>query len=252
MIEAMIEKMLLMRLFGMAEGVKEQMCDAYRDLGFEERLGILIDKEKLYRQNSQIKSLLSQAHLRHPNACVEDIDFRTRRGLSKEAMLRFSQNDWIRNYQNIIVIGPTGAGKTFLACALGNSAIRQGIRTLYVRLPRFVQDLRIARADGSYARLLERIQRMKLLIIDDWGINPFADGERRDILEIMEDRHGARSTIITTQFPIDTWHDIIGDPTLADAICDRVIHNAHKIILKTGEESMRKIHSTLTEGRTLL
>ena len=172
MIEAVIEKMLLMRLFGMAEGLREQMNDVYRDLGFEERLGLLIDKEKLYRLNSQIKSLLSQAHLRHPNACIEDIDFRTRRGLSKDMILRFSQNDWIRNYQNIIIIGPTGAGKTFLSCALGNSAIRQGIRTLYVRLPRFVQDLRIARADGSYARLLERIQRMRLLIIDDWGNKP--------------------------------------------------------------------------------
>jgi DNA replication protein DnaC len=246
MIEAVIEKLLLMRLHGMTEGLREQMNDTYRDLSFEERFGLLVDKEKLYRQNSQIKSLLSQAHLRHPNACFEDIDFRTRRGLTKDTMLKFAQNDWIRSYQNIIIIGPTGAGKTFLACALGNSAVRQGIRTLYVRLPRFVQDLRIARADGSYGKLLERIQRMRLLIIDDWGINPFADGERRDILEIMEDRHGARSTIITSQFPIDTWHDIIGDPTLADAICDRVIHNAHKIILKTGEESMRKIHSTLT------
>lgn len=246
MIEAVIEKLLLMRLHGMAEGLREQMNDAYRDLSFEERFGLLVDKEKLYRQNSQIKSLLSQAHLRHPNACFEDIDFRTRRGLSKDTMLKFVQNDWIGRYQNVIIIGPTGAGKTFLACALGNSAVRQGIRTLYVRLPRFVQELRIARADGSYGKLLERIQRMRLLIIDDWGINPFEEGERRDILEIMEDRHGGRSTIITSQFPIDTWHDIIGDPTLADAICDRVIHNAHKIILKTGEESMRKIHSTLT------
>jgi DNA replication protein DnaC len=246
MIEAVIEKLLLMRLYGMAEGLKEQMNDAYRELSFDERFGLLVDKEKLYRQNSQIKALLSQAHLRHPNACFEDIDFRTRRGLTKDTMLKFAQNDWIRSYQNIIIIGPTGAGKTFLACALGNSAVRQGIRTLYVRLPRFVQELRIARADGSYGKFLERIQRMRLLIIDDWGINPFTDGERRDILEIMEDRHGARSTIITSQFPIGTWHDIIGDPTLADAICDRVIHNAHKIILKTGEESMRKIHSTLT------
>lgn len=246
MIEAVIEKLLLMRLFGLAEGLREQMNDVYRDLGFEERLGLLVDKEKLYRQNSQIRSLLSQARLRHPNACLEDIDFRTRRGLSKDTVLRLAQNDWIRSYQNIIIIGPTGAGKSFLACALGNSAVRQGIRTLYVRLPRFVQELRIARADGSYGKLLERIQRMGLLIIDDWGINPFADGERRDILEIMEDRYGGRSTIITSQFPIATWHDIIGDPTLADAICDRVIHNAHKIILKAGEESMRKIHSTLT------
>jgi DNA replication protein DnaC len=246
MIEAVIEKLLVMRLFGMAEGLREQMSEVYRDLSFEERLGLLVDKEKLYRQNSQIKTLLSQAHLKHPNACFEDIDFRTRRGLSKDTILRLAQNEWIGRHQNIIIIGPTGAGKTFLACALGNSAVRQGIRTLYVRLPRFVQELRIARADGGYAKFLARIQRMRLLIIDDWGINPFTDGERRDILEIMEDRYGARSTIITSQLPTDTWHDIIGDPTLADAICDRIIHNAHKITLKPGEESMRKIHSTLT------
>jgi DNA replication protein DnaC len=246
MIEAVIEKLLFMRLHGMAEGLREQMNEAYRDLSFDERFGLLVDKEKLYRENSQIKTLLSRAHLRHPNACFEDIDFRTRRGLSKGTTLKFAQNDWIRSYQNIIIIGPTGAGKTFLACALGNSAIRQGIRTLYVRLPRLAQELKIARADGSYGKFLERIQRMRLLIIDDWGMNPFSDGERRDILEIVEDRHGVRSTIIASQFPVDTWHDIIGDPTLADAICDRVIHNAHKIILTTGEESMRKIHSTLT------
>jgi len=246
MIEATIEKLLLMKLYGMAEGLGEQKNDAYRDLSFEERFDLLVDKEKLHRENSRIKTLLSHAHLRHPSACFEDMDFRTRRGLSKDAMLKFAQNDWIRNYQNIIVIGPTGSGKTYIACALANSAIRQGIRTLYVRLPRLAQELRIARADGSYGKFLERIQRMRLLIIDDWGINPFTDDERRDILEIMEDRHGVRSTVIASQFPIDTWHDIIGDPTLADAICDRVIHNAHKIILKTGEESMRKIHSTLT------
>ena len=245
MIEAVIEKLLLMRLFGMAEGLREQN-DAYRDLSFEERFGLLVDKEKLYRENSQIKTLLSHAHLRHPNACFEDIDFRTRRGLSKDTMLRFAQNDWIRNHQNIIIIGATGAGKTYLSRALANGAIRQGIRTLYVRLPRLAQELMVARADGSYGKFLERIQRMRLLIIDDWGINPFTDGERRDILEIVEDRHGGRSTIIASQFPIDTWHDIIGDPTLADAICDRVIHKAHKIILTTGEDSMRKIHSTLT------
>ena len=245
MIEAVIEKLLLMRLFGMAEGLREQN-DAYRDLSFEERFGLLVDKERLYRENSQIKTLLSHAHLRHPNACFEDIDFRTRRGLSKDTMLKFAQNEWIRNHQNVIIIGPTGAGKTYLACALANGAIRQGIRTLYVRLPRLAQELMIARADGSYGKFLERIQRMRLLIIDDWGINPFTDGERRDILEIVEDRHGGRSTIIASQFPIDTWHDIIGDPTLADAICDRVIHNAHKIVLRTGEDSMRKIHSTLT------
>jgi DNA replication protein DnaC len=246
MIEAVIENLTAMKLHGMSEGLKEQMNSAaYRDLGFEERFGLLVDREKLHRENRQIKILLSHAHLRHPLACPENIDFRTRRGLMKDGILRLSQGKWIRENQNIIIVGPTGAGKTYLACALGNSAIRQGISTLYTRLPRLSRELKIAKADGSYVKLLQRLQRIKLLIIDDWGINPFTDEERRDFLEIMEDRHNVRSTIIGSQFPVDTWHDIIGDPTLADAICDRIVHNAHKIILK-GEESMRKIHSGLT------
>ena len=246
MIEAVIEKLTAMKLHGMSEGLKEQMNSAaYRDLGFEERFGLLVDREKLHRENRQIKILLSHAHLRHPLACPENIDFRTRRGITKDGILRLSQSKWIRENQNVIIVGPTGVGKTYLACALGNSAIRQGIGTLYTRLPRLSRELKIAKADGSYVKLLQRLQRIKLLIIDDWGINPFTDEERRDFLEIMEDRHNVRSTIIGSQFPVDTWHDIIGDPTLADAICDRIVHNAHKIILK-GEESMRKIHSGLT------
>lgn len=246
MIEATIEKLITMKLPGMAEGLQEQISNhAYRDLSFEERLGILVDKEKLSRENRQLKILLAHAHLRHPNACFEDIDFRTRRGLSKDVILKLSQNEWIRSNQNIIIVGPTGSGKTYIACALGNSAVRQGMGTIYIRLPRLVQEMKIAKADGSFVKLLSRLQRIRLLIIDDWGINPFTDDERRNFLEIMEDRHNVRSTIIASQFPVDTWHDIIGDPTLADAICDRIVHNAHKIILK-GEESMRKIYSTLT------
>ncbi len=246
MIEATIENLIAMKLAGMAEGLKEQISNnAYKDLSFEERLGFLVDKEKLSRENRQLKILLAHARLRHPNACFEDIDFRTRRGLSKEVMMKLSHNEWIRSHQNVIVVGPTGAGKTYIICALGNAAVRQGIRTVYVRLPRLAQELKIARADGSFVKLLSRLQRIRLLIIDDWGINPFTDDERRNFLEIMEDRHNVRSTIIASQFPIDAWHDIIGDPTLADAICDRVVHNAHKIILKGGE-SMRKVYSTLT------
>ena len=247
MIEATIEKLIAMKLSGMAEGLQEQLNNnAYKDLGFEERLGILVDKEKILRENRQLKILLSYAHLRHHNACFEDIDFRTRRGLSKDVILKLSQNEWIRSNQNIIIVGPTGSGKTYIACALGNSAVRQGIRTTYVRLPRLAQELKIAKADGSFVKFLSRLQRIRLLIIDDWGINPFTDDERRNFLEIMEDRHNVRSTIIASQFPIDTWHDIIGEPTLADAICDRIVHNAHKIILKGGEDSMRKIYSGLT------
>lgn len=245
MIEATMEKLHAMKLHGMAEGVRDQMnSPAYRDLGFEERFSFLVDKEKLFRENRQLKILAAQAHFRHPSACFENIDFRTRRGITKDGLLRLSQNEWIRNRHNLILVGPTGVGKTFIACALGNSAVRQGISALYVRLPRLMEQMRIARADGSYAKLLQRLQKMRLLIVDDWGINPFTDQERRDLLEIAEDRHETRSTIIATQVPIDMWHDIIGDQTLADAICDRLIHNAHKIILQG--ESMRKTHSGLT------
>jgi len=245
MIEAIMETLITMKLSGMAEGVREQAAShVYRDLSFEERLGLLVDKERLHRENRQIKILLAHAHLRHPSACVENIDFKARRGITRDIIIRLSQNEWVARHQNVIIVGPTGAGKTYLACALGNSAVRQGTSTIYVRLPRLIQELKIARADGRYVKFLSRLQRIKLLIVDDWGINPFADEARRDFLEIMEDRHDVRSTIIASQFPIDTWHEIIGDATLADAICDRVVHNAHKITL-TGE-SMRKTHSGLT------
>lgn len=245
MIEATVEQLYLMKLFGMAEGLREQMNGPeYHGLSFEERLGVLVDKERLYRENRRLKTLASKAHFRHPSACFENIDFRTRRGMTKEGVFRLCQNDWIRNHHNLIIIGPTGVGKTFIACALGTSAIRHGISALYVRMPRLIQELKVARADGGYVKLLQRLQRMKLLIIDDWGLNPFTDEARRDLLEILEDRHQVRSTIIASQLPIDMWHDVIGDPTLADAICDRVVHNAHKIIM-TGE-SMRKTHAGLT------
>ena len=245
MIEPTMEKLLLMKLHGMAEGLREQMSNPeYKDLSFDERLILLVDKEKLYRENRQLKTLASKAHFRHPSACFEDIDFRTRRGIAKDVFFKLCQNEWIRSRNNLILIGPTGVGKTFIACALGNAAVRQGISAFYVRMPRLARELKVARADGSYAKLLQRLQRMRLLIVDDWGLNRFTDEERRDFLEIMEDRHQTRSTIIASQLPLDLWHDAIGDPTFADAICDRIVHNAHKIIM-TGD-SMRKTHSGLT------
>jgi DNA replication protein DnaC len=239
MIEATVEKLILMKLNGMAEAVQEQMKNrAYKDLSFEERLGMLADREMDHRQDRKLRTLLAKARFRYPGASVEDINFRARRGISKDVILKLSRNGWIKDKRNMIITGSTGVGKTYFACALGNSACRAGISTYYVRLPRLFQQLKISRADGSYGKLLQKLSRINLLIVDDWGLSPLSDTERIDFLEIMEDRYDVRSTIISSQIPIDKWHDLIGEPTIADAICDRLIHNAHKIKL-TGSKSMR-------------
>jgi len=244
MMQLTMDKLDLMKLYGMSDGLKEQMASsAYKDLSFEERFGMLVDKEMVCRDNRKLQMLLRKAHLRYPNACIEDINFRVKRGIIKQVILKLAQNEWIRNKQNIIIIGSTGVGKSYIACTFGNNACRAGISTYYVRLPRLLKDFEIARADGRYIKLLQRLSRVKLLIVDDWGLSSLSDVERRDFLEITEDRHNVRSTIICGQLPIDKWHDVIGDPTIADAICDRLIHNAHKINLKG--ESMRKILSNI-------
>jgi len=244
MFNVIFDKLMSVKLSGMAEGLKEQSVNrAYRELSFDERFGMLVDKEIIYRENRRLKTLLSKAHFRYPNACVEDIDFRARRRLEKQFILKLSQNEWIRDSYNIIITGSTGAGKTYIACALGNGACRAGIRTCYVRLPRLLQEMKISRADGSYIKLLKILSRVKLLIVDDWGLSPLSDTERKDFLEIMEDRHNVRSTIISSQIPVEKWHDFIGEPTIADAICDRLVHNAYNIRLKG--ESMRKLCSKM-------
>ena len=238
MIEATVEKLITMKLHGMAEAVQEQMKNrTYKDLSFEERLGILVDREMDSRQDRKLRSLLTKARFRYQGASVEDINFMAKRGITKDVILSLSQNGWIKDKRNIIITGSTGVGKTYMACALGNSACRAGISTYYARLPRLFQELKISKADGSYGKLLQRLSRVNLLIVDDWGLSPLSDGERRDFLEIMEDRYNVRSTIISSQIPVEKWHDLIGEPTIADAICDRLIHNAHKIKL-TGK-SMR-------------
>jgi DNA replication protein DnaC len=245
MMQITIDKLIAMKLSGMVEGLEEQInSPVYNDLSFDERFSMLVDKEMTSRENRRLSMLMRRARFRHPNACVEEIDFRAKRGIRKETVLKLAQNEWIKKHRNLIITGPTGVGKTYLACAFGISACRKGISTCYVRLPRFLQEMKVARADGSYIKLLGKISRIQVLIVDDWGLSPLNDTERRDFLEIVEDRHNVRSTIVSTQYPVSKWHKIIDDPTIADAICDRLVHNAYTLNLKG--ESMRKLQSDLT------
>lgn len=245
LIEQTLEKLYAMKLIGMAEALKEQLLQPdISALAFEERLALLVDRHWTWKEDRRMSRLLKTAKLKN-NACVEGIDFRTPRGLDKSVILRLAGGDWIKSAQNIIITGPTGVGKTYLACALANSACRNNFASLYRRAPRFYQEIAIAKADGSYPKLMNKLAKVKVLIIDDFCISPMTDPERRELFEVIEDRQGINSTIVATQVPIENWFDTIGDPTIADAILDRLIHNAHRVHLKG--ESMRKIHSTLTK-----
>lgn len=242
--EQTFEKLFTMNLFGMAEGLKDQMAGPdINDLSFEDRFGILVDAQWLWKENKRMKRLLKNAKLKLP-ASMEDIDYKTPRGLDKSVMVHLGTCDWIRRHQNVIVLGPTGTGKTFLACALAHKACREGLGAFYIRTPKLYTTLAIARADGSYGKILARLARVPVLILDDLGLAALTDPERRDLLEVIEDRHGSASTIITSQLPVENWHEVIGDPTIADALLDRLVHNAHRIHLKG--ESMRKKKASLT------
>jgi len=244
MLEMTLGKLNQLKLHGMAEALAEQtQTTMYTTLSFEERLSLLVDREMTVRDNRRLTNLLRGARLRYSSACPEEIDFRTPRGLSKDVILSLMQNGWVKGKQNVIITGPTGSGKTFIACALANSACRNGHSAYYIRLPRLLQELHIARGDGSYGKLLIRLAKYTILVIDDWGLAKMGDKERRDILEVLEDRHGITSTIVASQIPTEKWHDAIGDPTIADAVLDRLVHNAHMITMSLKAESMRKLMS---------
>jgi len=234
-----LRKMNEMKLFGMARSFEEFSKTAdHRDLSAEEVLGLLVDDEYIHRKNNRLTRLLQQAKLRIPQACLEEIDYRHPRGLVKSQIIGLQNTDWIESSHNILIAGPTGIGKSYLGSAFGQWACRQGYPTLYQRSPRLLGDLYASRGEGAYLKHLGRLARVKVLIIDDFGLHAMNDQERKDFLEIVEDRYKSGATVITSQLPVKDWHEHIGDPTIADAIMDRLLHGAYKIELRG--ESMRK------------
>jgi len=235
-----LDKLDMLHLFGMAKALREQMdLPECATLTFEERLGLLVDREATERENTRMNARLKRARLRHA-ATIEDIDYRSPRGLDKATLLSLAACQWIRDHHNCLITGPTGVGKSYLACALAHRACREGYSALYWRAPLLFEELATAKGDGRYRKLMARYARIDLLVLDDWGLSPLTDEQRHDMLELIEARHESRSTLVTSQFPVEKWHPIIGNPSLADAILDRLVHNAYRLTLKG--DSLRKKH----------
>ena len=239
LIEQTVQTLNALRLPGMATAFAEQQTNAAAmSLSFDERFALLVDREYTWRENRRVSRLLLSAKLKVSQACIEDVQYGAGRKLDKSVIAQLASCQWIHAHQNLILTGATGCGKTWLACALGNAACRQGLSVVYVRTPRLFEELRIAHGDGSFGRRLTALAKIDMLILDDWGLATLDQSGRNDLLEVLDDRVGTRSTVITSQLPVEHWHAYLNDPTLADAILDRVLHAAHKLSL-TGE-SLRK------------
>lgn len=232
-----LEKLRALRLTGMADAFQEQLTKPLPDLDFESRLAFLIEREWFQRENRRLKKRVSQAKFKQA-ACIEDIDFKHPRGLNKSNILELARGQWVKQHLNLLITGPTGCGKTYLACALAHKACLTGFTSRYYRLPRLWEALKVARADGTYNNFLLQIAKLDVLILDDWGVSSPDNDQRRDLLEILDDRYQQRSTIVTSQLPTTHWYEHLNDATLADAILDRLLHNAIRLELKG--DSIRK------------
>lgn len=233
MTEPILDKLYKMRLGAMAAAWQEQQSDTrIGDLSFDERFGLLVEVEHIARDNRRLQRRLKEAQLRLPSACIEDVAAGAPRGITKATVHQLATCEWVDKHRNVLLTGMTGVGKSYVACALAQAACRRGLRALYRRLPRLFDELALAKADGTYTKVMRKLERADVLILDDLGLGDLTAAKRHDLLEVIEDRYGRRSTIVTSQLPIKKWHDWIGDPTVADAILDRLVHNAYKIELK--------------------
>jgi DNA replication protein DnaC len=234
-----ISKLNDMKLTGMAKSYQDRRIKPdHKDLSFDEFFSMVVDDEHIYRKNKRLKRLLKRAKFKLSSACLEDIDYKQPRGLQKTHVVNLQNTTWLEKHQNILITGATGVGKTYIACAFGTWACKNGFTTAYYRWPRLFGDTLAAMGEGNYLKHLKKLSKIDLLVIDDFGINSLSNTDRKDFLEIIEDRYTAGSTIITSQLPIKEWHEFIGDPTIADAVMDRILHVSHKFDLRGG--SMRK------------
>jgi DNA replication protein DnaC len=239
-----IETLKTLKLYGMLEALEEQQqTPAVQALTFEERFAALVDRERLHRDNQRRTRLLRGAHLKVAAASIEDINYKAARGLDKRQIAQLATGEWIRRTQNLLITGATGSGKTWIACALAQQTCRQGASVLYWRVPRLIEELRIAHGDGSYLKFLKTLSKAALIVLDDWALTALSNQDRADLLEILDDRVNTGSTLIASQLPVDKWHAYLGEPTLADAILDRIVHHNHRIELKIPGESMRRVRA---------